>query len=119
MTEDKKSPYSPFHDACRKILHTHPEAIGVAYKVLNCGCALICGATAGADPVGELQHISGQPVKGGGQSLICLKCRKDDGLDRVVWEGIYWPGPQNEWPEKELRITIGRKIFGIGYMGPD
>lgn len=119
MTDDKKKQYSPFNDACQKILFDHPDAIGVAYKVLNCGCALICGATAGGGPVGQLQHISGQPVKGSRHSPICLKCRKDDGLDRVVWEGIYWPGPQKEWPEKELRIAIGRNIFGSGYMEPD
>ena len=119
MTEEKNKQYSPFNDACQKILFSYPEAIGVAYKVLNCGCALICGATAGGDPIGSLEHISGQPVKGGRQSPICLKCRKDDGLDRVVWEGIYWPGPQSEWPEKDLRVAIGRKIFGIGYMEPD
>ena len=47
MTDDKKKQYSPFNDACRNTLLRHPEAIGVAYKVLNCGCTLICGATAG------------------------------------------------------------------------
>ncbi|MDJ0817537.1 MAG: hypothetical protein QNJ58_15110 [Desulfobacterales bacterium] len=119
MTDDKKKQYSPFNDACQNILMRHPEAIGVAYKVLNCGCALICGATAGGDPIGKLRHISGQPVKSGRRAPICLKCRLDGGLDRVVWEGIYWPGPQSEWPEKNLRIKIGRKIFGLGYMEPD
>ena len=75
--------------------------------------------SAGGDPIGKLHHLSGQPMKGGRQATICLKCRQDDGLDRVVWEGIYWPGPQSEWPEKDLRIKIGRKIFGVGYMESD
>ncbi len=119
MTDDKKKQYSPFNDACQNILMRHPEAIGVAYKVLNCGCALICGATASGDPIGKLRHLSGQPMKGGRPAPICLKCRQDDGLDRVVWEGIYWPGPQSEWPEKDFRIKIGRKIFGVGYMESD
>lgn len=119
MPENEKKQYSPFNDACRNILLRHPEAIGVAYKVLNCGCALICGATAGGEPIGHLRHISGQPVKSGRQAPVCLKCRRGNGLDRVVWEGIYWPGPQDEWPEKDLRVKIGRKIFGIGYMEPD
>ena len=119
MTENNNTQYSPFNEACQNILFEHPEAIGVAYKVLNCGCALICGASATGEPIGVLLHISGQSVKGGHKAPICLKCRKDNGLDRVVWEGIYWPGPQDEWPEKELRISIGRKIFGVGYMEPE
>jgi len=119
MTDKKSTPYSPFNEACQNILFEYPEAIGVAYRVLNCGCALICGSTAGGDPIGDLHHISGQPVKRGSKSPICLKCRKDKGYDRVVWEGIYWPGSQDEWPDKELRISIGRKVFGRGYNEPE
>ena len=119
MEHTENTQFSPFNDACRKILFEHPEAIGVAYKVLDCGCALLCGASATGDPTGMLQHISGQPVKRGNMPPICLKCKKDDGLDRVVWDGIYWPGSQDEWPDKDLRISIGRKIFGPGYMEPE
>jgi len=119
MTNYKSTQYSPFNRACQKILFEHTEAIGVAYKVLNCGCSLICGASAGGEPVGILHHISGQPIKGGSRSPICLKCRKDNGLDRVVWEGIYWPGAQSEWPDKALRISIGRMIFGPAYTEPE
>ena len=119
MTANESTPYSPFNEACRYILYENPEAIGVAYKVLNCGCALICGASAGGDPVGSLHRISGQPINKGRRPPICLKCRKDNGLDRVVWEGIYWPGSQSEWPDKDLRISIGREVFGPGYMEPE
>jgi hypothetical protein len=119
MTDNRSTPYSPFNEACQNILVEYPEAIGVAYKILNCGCALICGATAAGEPIGILQHISGQGVRKGRKAPICFKCSKDNGLERVVWEGIYWPGPQNEWPEKELRISIGRRIFGVGYMEPE
>ena len=116
---DNKTLYSPFNEACLNILSEHPEAIGVAYKVLNCGCALICGASAAGEPLGFLQHISGQPVKRGSRPPICLKCRQDKGLDRVVWEGIYWPGAQSEWPDKDLRISIGRMVFGPAYTEPE
>ena len=119
MEDIKKNQVSPFNEACRNILFEHPDAIGVAYKVLDCGCALLCGTSAGGDPAGSLQHISGQPVKRRTASPICLKCKKDNGLGRVVWDGIYWPGSQSEWPEKDLRISIGRKIFGPGYMEPE
>jgi hypothetical protein len=119
MEKTRNTQFSPFNEACRQILSAHPEAIGVAYKVLDCGCALLCGTSAGGEPVGKLRHISGQPAKKGNTDLICLKCKKNDGLDRVVWNGIFWPGSQSEWPEKELRISIGRKIFGSGYIEPD
>ncbi len=119
MTDDKSTRHSPFNETCQAILIEHPEAIGVAYKVLNCGCAWICGASTGGEPIGGLHHISGQPVKKGGRPPICLTCRKDNGLERVVWEGIYWPGAPSEWPEKGLRISIGQKIFGPGYMEPE
>ena len=119
MAENKSSQTSPFSEACQNILIEHPEAIGVAYKILNCGCALICGASVGGEPVGDLNHISGQPVRRGNKVPVCLKCRMDNGLKRVVWEGIYWPGPQHEWPDIELRISIGRRIFGPGYMEPE
>ena len=119
MEDLKKNQISPFNEACRKILFDHPEAIGVAYRVLDCGCALLCGTSAIGNPAGTLQHISGRPVKKRIAPPICLKCKKDNGLGRVVWDGIYWPGSQNEWPEKDLRISIGRKIFGPGYMEPE
>lgn len=107
---------SPFYEACQIILFERPESIGVAYKILDCGCALLCGVSAGGDPIGTLRHISGQPVKKGAKAPICLKCRKSNGLDRVIWDGIYWPGAQREWPDKDLRLSIGRKVFGPTYM---
>ena len=119
MEHTENTQFSPFNAACYQILREHPEAIGVAYRVLDCGCALLCGASAAGEPTGTLKQISGQPVKAGNTPPICLKCKKDDGLDRVVWDGIFWPGSQNEWPEKELRISIGRKVFGPGYMEPE
>ena len=119
MEDIKNTEISPFNKACHDILTERPEAIGVAYKILDCGCALLCGTSSGGDPIGILQHISGQPIKKGNALTICLKCKKDNGLDRVVWDGIYWPGAQSEWPEKDLRISIGRKIFGSGYIEPE
>ena len=107
---------TPFDEACQTILFDRPEAIGVAYKILDCGCALLCGVSAGGDPVGTLRHISGHIARKGTQPPTCLKCRKDNGLERVVWNGIYWPGSQHEWPDKELRFSIGRKVFGPIYM---
>ena len=115
MKNKQNNDHTPFSEACLKILAEFPVAIGVAYNVLDCGCALLCGMTAAGDPVGALQHISGQPIKKGARIPICLKCKKDNGFNRVVWEGIYWPGSQQEWPDKDIRIAIGREAFGPGY----
>jgi hypothetical protein len=102
--------------SCQQILTQHPEAIGVAFKWLDCGCSLLCGVSAKGDPVGTLVHFSGQVSTKGRRAPICFKCKKDGGLDRVVWQGIHWPGDPDEYPDKELRLWIGRKVFGPGYV---
>ena len=73
-----------FSDACREILRQHPEAIGVAFKWLDCGCSVVCGVSAHGEPVGTLIHVSGQPALKGRKPPICLKCRRDEHLERVV-----------------------------------
>lgn len=110
---------NPFNEACWQILTEHPAAIGVAYKVLDCGCSLLCGISVTGDPLGALRHIPGHPERKGAKTPICLRCKMDNGLKRVVWEGIYWPGSESEQPDKAFRISIGRKVFGTGYLEPD
>ena len=118
--EDKTNFRSTAFDAaCRTILTTSPEAIGVAFKFLDCGCSLLCGVTAQGTPVGELLHVSGTPARKGKKPPICFTCKKDDGMNRVIWEGIHWPGDESELPDKELRLSIGRNVFGPGYIEPD
>ena len=119
MEANKKVPSNVFEETCQEILIEHLDAIGVAYKVLDCGCSLLCGVSAQGEPLGELLHLSGQPAKKGRRPPICLKCKIDNGLKRVVWEGIYWPGDEKEKPDKELRLMIGRRVFGAGYFEPD
>ncbi len=105
-----------FEALCMEILNAYPEAIGVAYKGLDCGCALLCGVSASSQPLGTLHHLSGQPVHPGRRAPICLKCKLDDGLRRrVVREGIFWPGSSDERPDIELRNLIGRSVFGPQY----
>ncbi len=119
MQENKEFTSNHFERACRNILVDYPDTIGVAYKVLDCGCTLLCGFSAQGNPVGTLLHIAGQPERKGIKPPICLKCKIDNGLKRVVWEGIYWPGNENEKPDKEFRLLIGRQVFGTGYFEPD
>lgn len=105
-----------FESLCMEILDTYPEAIGVAYKGLNCGCTLLCGVSAASRPLGKLRHLSGQPRQSAHRPPICLRCKRDDGLrGRVVREGIFWPGTVDERPDIELRNLIGRSVFGDHY----
>ena len=104
-----------FSDTCRDILTQYPEAIGVAFKWLDCGCSVVCGVSAHGEPVGPLIHVNGQPALKGRKPPICLKCRRDKSLERVVWQGIHWPGDESELPDKSLRISIGKKVFGPDY----
>ncbi len=108
-----------FDQACHAILASYPEAIGVAFKFLDCGCSLLCGVSAQGNPLGELVHVSGQPVKKGKKPPICFRCKRDGGLPRVIWEGIHWPGDESELPDKELRLMIGRNVFGPAYIETD
>jgi hypothetical protein len=108
-----------FETLCTEILNAHPEAIGVAYKGLDCGCALLCGVSASSQPLGPLRYLSGQPQRAGRRAPICLKCKLNDGLrGRVVREGIFWPGTESERPDIELRNLIGRTVFGPHYEEP-
>ncbi len=115
MRKTTRARLDPFHEACQRIFLENPEAIGVAYKGLNCGCALVCGVSAMGEPVGSLARVSGQPSGIGLGPPICLMCKKDSGLERVVMQGIHWPGEENEAPEKKLRLFIGEKVFGPDY----
>ncbi len=119
MEEKTNFRSTAFDATCQSILTEQPEAIGVAFKFLDCGCSMLCGVSAQGDALSELIHVSGQPAKKGKKQPICFICRKDSGLDRVIWEGIHWPGDESEVPDKELRLAIGRNVFGPGYIEPD
>ena len=119
MQEKTNFRSTAFDLACHNILRTSPDAIGVAFKFLDCGCSLLCGVSAQGNPIGELQHVSGQPVKKDKKPPICFRCKRDGGLHRVIWEGIHWPGDESELPDKELSLAIGRNVFGPGYVETD
>lgn len=119
MKEKTNFRSTAFDRACQNILRTFPEAIGVAFKFLDCGCSLLCGVSAKGDPIGELIHVSGQPEKAGKRPPICLRCKRDGGLQRVIWQGIHWPGDESELPDKKLRLALGRKVFGPDYIETD
>lgn len=105
-----------FLQACNQIFDLYPEAIGVAYKGLDCGCSLMCGVSAQGQPLGELQHVPNVGSGSGTGALICLQCKQDNGLQRVVNQGIAWPGTEAERPEAALRVAIGKAVFGQEYV---
>ncbi|MEJ2286303.1 MAG: hypothetical protein P8X85_22230, partial [Desulfobacterales bacterium] len=86
MEEKTNFRSTAFDGACQTILPACPEAIGVAFKFLDCGCSLLCGVSAQGNPVGELIHVSGQTARKGKKPPICFTCKKDNGLERVIWE---------------------------------
>jgi hypothetical protein len=116
MKKDMDWKMNEFEMTCAQVILEEPEAIGVAYKGLDCGCALACGVSATGEPLGRMRYVSGQPLPVMGMQPVCLRCKMDDGLEnRVVREGIYWPGAEHERPEFELRNRIGKSVFGDAY----
>ncbi len=99
---------------CMEILKSYPEAIGVALMALDCGCVKVCGVSAKGDPVGEMTGVTrDHPSRSG--TPICLACRKKGWMNRVVRREIFWPGSEDEKPDKKLRMKIGRRVFGVEY----
>ncbi len=106
---------------CETIILEQPEAIGMVFVELDCGCINVCGVSAKGDPIGSMQTISGHQRDKDNKSPVCLKCYKDKkvAMDRVVNKGLVWPGDESERPEKELRLCIGQKVFGLDYTEKD
>ncbi len=104
-------------DICNRIVLDHPEAIGIAYIELECGCMHFCGVSFNGSPVGSLQTLSGASDDDAEAAPTCLACYRDKRLDmnRVLKRGLVWPGEASEIPDKDLRIFIGQTVFGPNY----
>ena len=100
---------------CEDFILQHPEAMGIAYMELDCGCINQCGVSGKGDPVGEMRAISGYSDK---EDTVCLKCYRDQKIDwgRVIEKGLIWPGEESEIPDKTIRVAIGKKVFGSDYL---
>ena len=99
---------------CEDLILQRPEAMGVAYMELDCGCINSCGVSAKGDPVGEMQAIAGYSR---GEDTVCLKCYRDKKIDwsRIIDKGLIWPGEDSERPDEKLRMAIGMRVFGPDY----
>lgn len=85
-----------------------PEAIGVFYMELDCGCMKLRGLSDEGEPFGPIMWFSVQGT--------CQKCAENpsQGFDRHVDEGIMWVEGKNGAPGLELRRMITQKFFGTG-----
>lgn len=91
--------------------------IGVAVFELDCGCIRACGVSAEGDPVGEMIMVALGAVKALDDKPLCVKCDADGGADpiRCIRQSMVWPGDESEMPEEEVRLVIGKKVFGDEY----
>ena len=99
------------------IMAARADAVGVAFRELDCGCARLCGVSRKGDPVGEVYNYSGQPTTRNLEPLVCLKCYRDKrfAVERTARQGILWADIPDRRTEEDERYTIGQTVFGDGY----
>lgn len=108
-------------DICNTLVMDQPDAVGIAYIELDCGCIHFCGVSFNGHPVGKMQTLSGTSEDDAEAPPICLQCYREKKLDmmRVIKKRLVWPGEASEMPEKDLRIFIGQTVFGPDYDESD
>jgi hypothetical protein len=104
-------------EICNRIVVKHPDAIGMATIELDCGCINVCGVSFKGEPVGSIMSIPAHQEAENDNSVVCFKCleKKSEVSDRIINRGIIWPGDENEIPAEEIRLYIGREVFGPGF----
>jgi len=109
--------FNALKEICDRIVMKHPEAIGMVTIELDCGCINVCGVTFKGEPVGSMMSIPAHQETENDNSLVCFKCleKKSKITNRIVNQGLIWPGEENEIPAEEIRLYIGREVFGHGY----
>jgi hypothetical protein len=99
------------------IFASRRDAVGVAYRELDCGCARLCGVSRRGAPVGEVYNISGQPATRNLEPLVCLRCYRDKrfAVERTARQGILWADRPERRVDVDQRAEIGQAVFGDGY----
>lgn len=99
------------------ILASSPDAVGVAFRELDCGCARLCGVSRQGDPVGEVYNLSGQAPTRNLEPLVCLKCYRDKrfAVERTARKGILWADGPDRQTGTDERQLIGIAVFGKAY----
>ena len=105
---------------CNETVMVFPQAAGMAMTELDCGCLLVCGVTFTGEPIGPLRTLDRRELLNDRNQPVCLVCRKGGNRlgDRMVAQGLVWPGDATELPDRELRIFIGQQVFGAAYTEP-
>ena len=103
--------------ACRYIRGEFPEAVGIAYMELDCGCIKLCGVSSRGRLLGPISLTLGKSSIRKNRPPVCKKCKTDEGVNikRVVRHGLIWPNNSIHKIDGDLKITIGRKLFGDRY----
>jgi hypothetical protein len=99
------------------IMAARTDAVGVAFRELDCGCARLCGVSRKGDPVGDVYNFSGQPATRNLEPLVCLKCYRDKrfAVERTARQGIFWADTPGRQTGADERHRIGQAVFGDGY----
>jgi hypothetical protein len=103
-----------FAEIAEIILASRKDAVGVAFRELDCGCAYLCGVSRGGDPVGEVYNVSGQPATRNLEPLVCLRCYRDKrfAVKRTARQGILWAVDADRRTQPQERDLIGQAVFG-------
>jgi hypothetical protein len=96
------------------ILAARGDAVGVAFRELDCGCARLCGVSRKGRPVGEVYNLSGQPATRNLEPLVCLKCYREQrfAVGRTAHRGILWAEDAGRQTDGEQRAMIMHAVFG-------
>jgi hypothetical protein len=118
MEKSKLVRMEALKNICNRLVMKLPDAIGMATIELECGCVKICGVSIRGEPVGSINTIVSGSETGDKTSPICSRCLASKGRisGRVVSQRIIWPGDVSEQPDRDLRLFIGRKVFGEDYL---
>lgn len=104
-------------EICTRLVIKHPEAVAMAAIELDCGCVNVCGVSYKGEPAGTIKSIPAHQESEDDNRLVCFTCleKKNEIDSRIVNRGLIWPGDDDEMPAEEVRLLIGREVFGPDY----
>ncbi len=117
MKEPAGHKLNTLKEICTRLVIKHPEAVAMAAIELDCGCVNVCGVSYRGEPVGTLKSIPANQENEDDNNLVCFTCleKKREMAGRIVNRGLIWPGSDDELPAEEVRLLIGREVFGSEY----
>lgn len=117
MKEPAYHSFRALKEICSRIVMKHPDAVGMATIELDCGCINVCGVSFRGDPVGSIMNIPADQETDIENNIVCFRCLEEKNriTDRIINQGLIWPGDRDDIPEDEFRITIGQRVFGSDY----